>query len=174
MSEYATFRINLKTGEIEISGSEQFVEARIESIRDILDLVSESTSRTVEIDDPTNIPSSATQTTQTSSGSITSGYETPETFGEWMNSFRDNITDIDKALIAAYFVQSLSDQNEFKTAEVNELLKDHGVKLSNPSRSLKLLEDKKYLFQTRKAGRISYKRVSNDGQAHLETLKRER
>lgn len=97
----------------------------------------------------------------------------PETFGEWMHSFKANLSEVDKALVTARYVQSQSETNDFKTAEVNKALKDHGIKLSNPSTFLKQLDRKKYLFQTRKVGSLSYKRVSVDGQNYLETLKRE-
>ena len=172
MSEQATFRINLKTGEIEISGSEEFVEARIDSLGEILELVSESAVESEVVEEPANA-SSSNQSEQASSASKATSDGIPSTFGEWMHSFKDDITDIQKALITARFVQSQSPENDFKTAEVNKSLKDHGIKLSNPSKSLKVLEEKKFLFQTRKVGKLSYKRVSTDGQAHLETLKRD-
>lgn len=89
-----------------------------------------------------------------------------------MHGFKEDVNDIQKALITARYVQSKSETNDFKTADVNKSLKDHGIKLSNPSRSLQLLSEKKYMFQTRKVGSLRYMRVSTDGQKHLEILKR--
>lgn len=172
MSEHANFRINMKTGEIEISGSEQFVNSKIESLEEVLVLVSEFNTGVDEDDGALSVELS-TQSEQSANRAASNGMEIPETFGEWMHSFRDDITDIEKALITARFVQAQSPDNDFKTAEVNKSLIDHGIKLSNPSNSLKKLEARKFLFQTRKVGKLSYKRVSTDGQAHLAKLKRE-
>ncbi len=90
-----------------------------------------------------------------------------------MHQFRDDVNDLDKGLITALFVQKQAATNDFKTSEVNKSLKDHGIKLSNPSVTLNRLVSKKLLFQTRKDGKLKYFRVSTDGQKHLDTLKRE-
>jgi len=171
MSETAKFKINLRTGEIEISGSEEFVEARINSLDDVLGLINSQIAAPDPLDNAEK-NSGVTSSSPTTSVSPSSD-GMPETFGEWMHTFKDGINDLEKALITARFVQSQSEDNDFKTTEVNSSLKDHGIKLSNPSQTLKMLENKKYLFQTRKVGKLSYKRVSTDGQKHLDTLKRE-
>jgi hypothetical protein len=72
--------------------------------------------------------------------------------------------------LTAYYVQNDSEQNDFKTSEVNKSLKEHGIKLSNPSTSLKRLVEKKLLFQTRKNGSLKLMRVSQDGMSLLRTL----
>ena len=94
----------------------------------------------------------------------------PEAFGEWLTMFKDDLLDIDKALLTAYYVQQQSQQNEFKTSDVNAALLEHGIKLSNPSRDLTYLTKKKYMFQTRKDGASSIKRVSASGEEYLKTL----
>ncbi|MBF2099186.1 MAG: hypothetical protein IGQ88_12550 [Gloeomargaritaceae cyanobacterium C42_A2020_066] len=96
----------------------------------------------------------------------------PNTFGEWLHGFKDDINDLEKAPITAYYVQKQSPQNDFKTSEVNKFLQDHGVKLSNPSNSLTRLAEKKLLFQTRKNGKLKYMRISSDGVNHLKSLRR--
>jgi len=98
--------------------------------------------------------------------------QVPNTFGEWFHGFKNDINDSEKALITAYYVQKQSPQNDFKTSEVNKSLQEHGVKLSNPSNSLKNLSKKKLLFQTRKNGKLKYMRVSSDGVNHLKSLRR--
>ena len=94
----------------------------------------------------------------------------PEVFGEWLTMFKDDLLDIDKALLTAYYVQQQSSQKEFKTSDINAALLEHGIKLSNPSRDLTFLTKKKYMFQTRKDGKLSIKRVSASGEEHLRTL----
>jgi hypothetical protein len=88
-----------------------------------------------------------------------------------MHSFKTELSDLDKALITAHFIQAQSTDNDFKTSEVNNSLKEHGIKLPNPSVSLQRLGEKKLLFQTRKVGKLRYMRVSTEGQKPLETLK---
>lgn len=173
MTDSATFKINIKTGDVEIRGSEEFVERRVEALPEVLELLEEllgEQASTEGLSTPppaTNTQGSKPPETDDSSDSM------PDTFGEWMHSFRDDISDLEKALITARFVQSQSSSNDFKTSEVNKSLLEHGIKLSNPSRSLKLLAEKKLLFQTRKVGKLRYMRVSQDGQQHLESIKRE-
>lgn len=87
-------------------------------------------------------------------------------------SLQDDAHRGDKALITARYVQSQSPTNDFKTSEVNKSLRDHGVKLGNPSRELDRLASKKLMFQVRKVGKLKFFRVSVDGQQHLETLLR--
>ena len=86
--------------------------------------------------------------------------------------FKDDINGQDKALITAYYVQQDSERNDFKTAQVNKSLKDHGIKLANAATTLKQVEKKKLIFQTRKVGKLSFKRVSEDGVKHLKSLLR--
>lgn len=170
MSEQAVFKINLRTGEIEISGSEQFVERRIEQLEDIIKL----SNIAPQLPPPPAVITQgqdAAAPPANSNGANGVG-EVPASFGEWLYAFKDNANDIQKALITARYVQFQAVSNDFKTAEVNKSLKDHGIKLSNPSQSLKQLVDKKYIFQTRKVGTLKFMRVSADGQKHLDSLKR--
>lgn len=170
MSEVAKFKLNLKTGEIEVEGSEAFVERQIETLENLIQLMeikpivgSEDASTTNE----------STENEHTGSEDVTITTEKlPSTFGEWMHTFKTELSDLDKALITARFVQSQFPANDFKTSDVNKALKDHGIKLSNPSVTLKRLGEKKLMFQTRKVGKLRYMRVSVDGQKHLNTLKR--
>lgn len=177
--ENTKVKINLKTGEIEFEGSEEFVQNQMDSLDSIIDLLSSSvvpntfseniqSSTSDEVED-----FSENENTAESSNNNGDSLAVPESFGEWMHKFKDSINDIEKALVTAYYVQNQSDKKDFKTLEVNKSLRDHGIKLSNPSRSLKLLEEKKYLFQTRKEGqKVRFMRVSQDGISHLKSLLR--
>lgn len=170
MSEQAVFKINLRTGEIEISGSEQFVERRIAQLEDIIKLSNVTPkSPAPDLRLPEQVAVAATSNSEETNG----GGEMPASFGEWLHGFKDSANDIQKALITARYVQYQSQSNDFKTAEVNKSLKDHGIRLSNPSQSLKQLVAKKYIFQTRKVGTLKFMRVSTDGQKHLDSLKRQ-
>lgn len=171
MSEIAKFKLNLKTGEIEVEGSEVFVERQIQTLEKLVDLMKLST-----LADKTNnlLPNVVQNRDDDKLGnSDIAGDDIPATFGEWLHTFKTDINDLDKVLITARFIQSKSSLNDFKTAEVNNALKEHGFKLSNPASALKNLVDKKLMFQTRKVGVLRFLRLSVDGQNHLNKLKRQ-
>ncbi|WP_097458700.1 hypothetical protein [Mangrovitalea sediminis] len=174
MSERAVVNINLSLGEIRVEGSESFVKEQIENLEQILNSIGASKRNFPPASqNPTNPESTEEDSgSEITSGDITGKLQVPEVFGEWLHSFKDKTSDQEKALIAAYFIQSKSDANEFKTSEVTKFLTDHGIKLSNASATLKQIEGKKLIFQTRKPSKISYKRVSQDGIKHLLTLRR--
>ncbi len=171
MSEIAKFKLNLKTGEIEVEGTEAFVERQIQALESLVDLMKIS-DQINENKAPPLIEEQSRNGDKLASGE-TAGDAIPSTFGEWMHIFKTELNDADKVLITACFVQSQSSTKDFKTAEVNKALKEHGFKLSNPSATLNNLVDKKLLFQTRKVGVLKYFRLSVDGQKNLNLLKRQ-
>lgn len=171
MSDTAKFKLNLKSGEVEIEGSEAFVERQIEQLESLVEALGlRANISTDEQAGSEAAPSNSDFPPTTDSPNKED--PPPASFGEWLHSFRTDINDLDKALITARYVQSQSAQNDFKTSEVNKSLKEHGIKLSNPSSSLNRLGEKKLMFQTRKVGSLKFMRVSTDGQKHLESLKR--
>jgi len=175
MSERAVVSINLSLGEIRVEGSESFVKEQIENLEQLLKSIgaSKKSNPAAPQNSPDKEPSEEKSGSEITSGDITGTLQVPEVFGEWLHSFKDKTSDQEKALIAAYFIQTKSDANDFKTSEVTKFLTDHGIKLSNASATLKQIEGKKLIFQTRKPSKISYKRVSQDGIKHLLTLRRE-
>lgn len=176
MNEQARAKINFKTGEIELEGSEQFVQSQLENMDTIVDFMALLASgsqnglqNSIE-EEELEIVAEEEQEKLASSGE--QNLEIPPTFGEWLHKFKDELTDSDEALLTAYYVQKQSPQNDFKTSEVNKSLQEHGIKLVNPSHTLTRLTVKKLLFQTRKDGKLRYMRVSADGVKCLESLLR--
>lgn len=169
-------KINLKTGEIEFEGSQEFVESQMDNLESIIDLLSSNVEERDFVSTHYNEDSgedAEDNIADTENSETLPELTVPESFGEWMHKFKEGINGIDKALVTAYYVQNQAPKNDFKTIEVNQSLKDHGIKLANPSKSLKSLEGKKYLFQTRKEGpKIRFMRVSQDGIKFLKTLLR--
>ncbi|WP_277865350.1 hypothetical protein [Candidatus Synechococcus calcipolaris] len=178
MSKPARARINFKTGEVELEGSEQFVQdqlANIDAIVEYMALLSTNNSvddESESILEQEEIAIVAEEEEKKLSNIGEQELQTTDTFGEFFHQFRNEVNDLEKALITAYYVQKQSPQNDFKTSEVNNFLKEHGVKLSNPSNSLNRLATKRLLFQTRKNGKLKYMRVSSDGVNHLKSLRR--
>lgn len=169
--------INIKTGEVSIEGSEDFVSKQMDSLEDIISLIQVEPeillTDTETVDIETDNEKSDTGIASTIATDKTNGdLVVPNVFGEWLHMFRDDINDQDKALITAYYVQQDSENNDFKTSQINTSLKDHGIKLTNTSTTLKQIAKKKLIFQTRKVGKLSFKRVSAEGVKHLKSLAR--
>ena len=99
--------------------------------------------------------------------------EMTNSFGEWFQKFKDDLTEKDKALIAAYYIQKKSVEEEFKTIEVTKSLKDYGISLSNTSLYISNLKKYKFIFPTEKRGNVKYYKISKDGEDYLESLLRE-
>jgi hypothetical protein len=165
-------RINLRTGEIEFEGSEQFVKDQLSKLAEIADMMAGASSA----EQMDGYPESEDDSEETfeeheaAAGNADRTISVPNSFGEWLHKFKGELSDQDKSLLTAYYVQSQSSTNDFKTSEVNKALMDHGIKLANPSVSLKRLGVKKLLFQTRKVGKLRFMKVSADGIAELRRL----
>jgi hypothetical protein len=93
--------------------------------------------------------------------------ETPEVFGEFFHEFRSDITDVDRILVAASFVQSKDADRSFTTKAANQVLLDQNIKVANPSQSVRRLLEAKRAFAISE-GRF---RVSSTGFEHLNSLK---
>ena len=171
MSSTAKFKLDLKTREVEIEGSEEFVERQIQNLASIFEFLNDDAADDTDTDHNAGEEAENGTIGEKPNGNAAQKAAIPETLGEFMHSFNADISDLEKALITAQFVQTQSPTNDFKTSEVNNALKDHGIKLPNPSVSLRRLGGKKFLFQTRKIGKLRFMRVSTEGQAHLDTIK---
>ncbi len=98
----------------------------------------------------------------------TSEQEADAIFGEYFATIRLDITDVDKALAAAVFAQRTSADNTFSTKDVNQLLLEQNMKLTNPSESVRRLSASKRAFVVNK-GRF---RVSAVGLEYAQSLER--
>ena len=88
-------------------------------------------------------------------------------FGEFYGGFRSDITDVDKVLIAAAFVQGKDSDRTFTTKSANQLLLDQNIKVTNASENVRRLTQTKRAFVV-SDGRF---RVSASGLDHLKSLR---
>jgi hypothetical protein len=147
-------RINRSSGELEVEGSEtqvtewweklwpQLVEGRADTL-------------------PTAV------TPRVTSSQSNGHQDVPEIFGEYFSAFRSDVTDVDKILIAASFVQAREPERVFSTKAANQLLVDQNIKVANASQNVRRLTQTKRVFVV-SDGRF---RVSATGLDHLKTLR---
>ena len=98
---------------------------------------------------------------------IDPGSESVALFGEFYSQFRSDISDIDKVLVAAVFVQTKDADRCFTTKSANQLLVDQNIKVSNASESVRRLMQTKRVFVV-SSGRF---RVSTIGLEYLNNLR---
>jgi DNA-binding MarR family transcriptional regulator len=160
-----TIRVNLADSEIEIQGTEEFVEKHMGRVDEIFDSVRSAARSTAEEAEGSSGP------TQAHSASSEDTLIVPEYFGQWLHRFRGaDLTEADQALIAGYFVQRRSEEEDFMTGEVTETLDEAGIELSNTSRSIRQLSDDGKAYPTRKDGRYQRFKVSEEGKDYLKNI----
>ena len=168
MSNITRVKINVKSGEIEIEGSETFVEKKLAELKDLLDLVCSSLpSFAVDTADFRATEESVEEAVKIPAKK---DIQVPENFGEWYHKFPGKLQQTDQVLIAGYFVQDKSAGSNFKTSQANKTLKDQGIKVSNAAASLKQLQDAKRVFVVKKEGKLALFRVSDNGRKYLSKL----
>lgn len=136
-------RINLNQRELEIEGPEPFVANYTEQLTSLLrQLIDPINSQNAVIQSPSE---SATVEVEDSSSS----------FGELYHLMPRTLTDVDRILLAGYFVQRNSSTGSFTTSEVNTLLTEHGVRVSNASECVRRNISTKRVFNIKGKYRVS-------------------
>ena len=94
-----TIRINLELREFEVRGDAKYIEQRFwPYIAEYLEVIKSSSK--------TNNNESLKQTERQESVNTTSVSDFPDSFGEYLNRFPKGLSNVDKLLIASYYVQS--------------------------------------------------------------------
>ena len=156
MENSARIRINLSSKEFEVEGSEQFVKEYAKIIETLLSALASSKPLTPILSETGDIPPSG--------GPSNTGI--PTTFGEYLHSFPSSTTDVERMLIAGYYIQSQSTDNSFTTAAASELLREQGIKPANPADCVSKNKTAKRVFTVTK-GKF---RVSQTGVTHINNL----
>nr|WKN39348.1 hypothetical protein K4G66_11665 [Tunicatimonas sp. TK19036] len=170
---HVRIRIALNGGEFEIEGSEAFVNTYAEDIKTFTEILKSSSAgdktgkeaqpagKQISIFEPDTAPTAPVKATK-------DGLDIPASFGELYYKAPKSINKTDIVLLASYYIQSHNNENTFTTREVNKLLRDHGIDLTNTAHFNKLNQDYKKVFKMRQG---QYK-VSEEGVDHLKEILR--
>ena len=160
----ARLRVNLSQGEFEVEGDEAFVRAYAERIEALLARLGPVAADAPS--DPPPAPAASPPPTVAPAAAAAAEPAGEPPFGEWLQGLPRNATDVDRMLLAGLHLQRRAADRAFTTADANRLLLEHGVKLGNPSQSVKQNLVAKRAFAVQR-GRY---RVARDGLGHLEQL----
>jgi hypothetical protein len=154
MPDQARIRLSLTTGEFEVEGTEAFVAKYAEPINELIERLRERRLQT-----PAESTGGSSTSTSTTSGSP------PKEFGEALHGLPKSATGTDQILLAGLYAQRESADSTFSTGEANQLLVGQGIKLTNPSQSLKNALTAKRAFKVGKRFRLS-----KTGEDHINGL----
>lgn len=174
-SNTSSIRINLSTLEIEVVGSEDFVNEildkseTLEKMAAVIAKHSGRASQSLKGEPASTSNDSANDTSHDTT-------DLPGEVGEWLINFpvRD-LTQAELALLGAYYLSQSGEVEQFSSQDVADLLDQAGIKISNPSREMNKLADDQYIYKSEERrnkklykmhlnGRDSVKEmVGNDG-----------
>jgi hypothetical protein len=146
VSERARLRVNLAQSEFEVEGSEAFVRTYAERFDALLDRLGHG----AKPDDPPAAQASRAQPPSPPALSIDTA-----SLGELLHHLPRSATDVDRMLLAGHVAQSRSSDNAFSTGEANELLTEQGVRIGNPSQSVKQNVVARRVFRHQRRYRVS-------------------
>lgn len=152
MTVDARLRISLSAGEFEVEGSAEFVQGYDDLVRQILEKLPDSALRTVELVKQT--AGDAQAHPEDVSGKASGDDVLPE-FGEAIHRLPRDASGTDQILVAAFYASKRSPESLFATVDASKLLVDQGIKLSNPSQSLKNNLVGKKVFKSGKHFKLS-------------------
>jgi hypothetical protein len=156
LSERSRVRINLAQSELEVEGTEAFVEGFRPQIEALLERLSQATiltrARPTDTVAPVGAPSPAR-------------VELPP-FGEYLHFLPQSSTEVDRMLAAGFYLQQLSTDDSFATGDANKRLAEHGIKVGNASQCVRQSLTARRVFSVQR-GRF---RVSQQGRAYLRQL----
>jgi hypothetical protein len=146
----AKLRVNLQQREFEVEGSEAFVATYGARIEQLLHRLIEGARPPGDAVAP--VPAE--------------GEPDDGGFGALLHALPRNATDVDRMLLAGWFVQAGNAERSFTTADANRHLVEQGIKVGNASQSVKQNLLAKRAFQVQR-GRY---RVAQTGLQHLAQL----
>lgn len=173
-------KINVKVGDVEFSieGPADFVTKQYREMEKKLGIQERVSGSTTKSAPKTSKKSSATKSTTKKSAATKSTAkksskkpaaqqpvsEQARQVAEWMKQVPKKLKNTDKALIAAYLNQLASGENTFRVRDVTNTLRQHAIKVSNPSNLMRNAEKARNLVeQVSKEGRQAHYRFTKEG-----------
>lgn len=141
MDERARLRVNLAQSEFEVEGSEAFVRAYAERFDALLDRL--------------NGQGPPAPARAAAAPALPDKPVGAESLGELLHHLPRSATDVDRMLVAGYVAQSRASDKAFSTGEANALLTEQGVKIGNPSQSVKQNVVARRVFRHQRRYRVS-------------------
>jgi hypothetical protein len=145
----ARIRVSLAQREVEIEGSEAFVERHLARLDGMLERFARGPVAAVQDATP---------------GDDAGPDLGP--FGAFVQHLPNAATEVDRMLAAGFWSQARSADDAFATAEASRLLAEHGFKIGNPSQCVRQSLMAKRVFMVQR-GRY---RVAQSGRLHLRQL----
>ncbi|MBS3769328.1 MAG: hypothetical protein V5A47_06730 [Bacteroidales bacterium] len=175
-------KIHLRIGDIEISieGTPEFVGKQYQQMEKELNLgrkITESVKETTPAaqkeepsetkEAPKSEKSSGAPKTQKSQAKTL----TKEGFDEWLKRLPKGLKNRDKALIAGFYNQLNSRNNVFRVRDMNNTLKENGIKITNPSSLIKnVAKSETIIKQVSRVGRQVYYQFTKEGEKYMNDL----
>ncbi|MCF8335446.1 MAG: hypothetical protein K9H65_02480 [Bacteroidales bacterium] len=164
-------KIYVKIGEIEftIEGSSEYVSSQYKQMANDLNLQQKLGGAVQQEKPKTKSPqTSKAQKTTSKKGSKETA---KEDFSEWLNKLPKDLKNRDKLMVAGYFNQLRSKDNAFRVRDINNTLKDHGIKITNPSSLINnIVKSQKILRQVSREGRQKYYQLTKEGEKYIRDL----
>lgn len=164
MEDKARIRINLSIREIELEGTEAFIDRYSEMIQDYLTLIKEPV-QSPDLVDNTKAKFDSGLNAFDAIAELPSTDSMPTSFGEFYSRFPKSIKDVDRILLAGYFFQQRNGNSAFSNQDASSLLLEQNVKLTNASAFLKANLEARKIFKHEG----KYK-VSEVGAEHIKKL----
>ena len=173
-------KINIKVGELEISieGPSEFVSNHYEKVKSELSGLSELGRGAAP---EAAAPAAAPVRTGKGPGRPRKNKDAPvkarpiskagKGFSMWLSVLPTKLTAVDTSLLAGYYVQMHAKSKTFKVREVSRLLKENGIRLTNPSASIKRgVEQKRIVADGKLGNQVIYKFTKTGNKAMDEIL----
>ncbi|MFC1733393.1 hypothetical protein ACFL6I_24095 [candidate division KSB1 bacterium] len=178
MGEKTRFRVNIKTGVIELEGNQKFVKEQIKNLPELINSISagdtnkakksefEETEHSKSIVKEKVAPKKLVKQ-QVREPKVA---KTNNEFIDWMKNYKPELKQVENVLLCGYYTQKRTSNQPFRTSDVSKLLKDINVKVSNITSTLYLLNRNKKVEITETKGRTSFFKVTTVGEKYLVSL----
>ena len=154
-------RVNFTAREIELSGDDESVREWYSRLSEVIGGFRAGAPPVSAVEDyDVGEPDPRTRKSESSGG------EREVPFGEFLQRYPGDVSDVDRVLIAGVFAQRSSDDDSFRTGQVNTLLQQQGYKVANASECVRRNVSMRRVFTLKKG----VYRVSEPGRQYLEEV----